>query len=509
MGKRWRGLRHQIRVTIITTVAATVVLGMVLVLTGFMLTKSITDTARRQMHGVLTARLQRDSNWTIDDIIYTNHRAREREKEQAAGIITAPPPPRRDDDRHDRGSRRGEQHPNRRQPPVTSTPSTPPPHAKGSADPAPGTKPGPGPDPSLRPRLFQALYSIDGKPFPDFMPADLTIDSKPLHWPTTLSEVDKLPYAYLYAIGTDQKGRFKVLCLYDVSEQFAQLSGFKWALLVLWPVLVAIIGLATYLAVGSSFKPLHKLLGQASTLSLNDRMETADQAEFGELASSINSYLDRLEKVVKQQEEFAVDAAHELCTPLTALRGQLELALLQKNDSEAYAEAAHGAIAQVTRLSRLVESLLLATRPRDNAAVTPVDVQQALEEVQARWVDRYAARHVDLQLSAEAFEAAMPEEELESVMENLLANALKFSPANTTVRITLDAKGHLIVQDQGPGIPIADRERVFERFERGTTKARGFGIGLYLVRRLLEQRGGAIAVGDSPSGARIEVALPA
>ncbi|HLK16840.1 MAG TPA: sensor histidine kinase, partial [Fimbriimonadaceae bacterium] len=171
-------------------------------------------------------------------------------------------------------------------------------------------------------------------------------------------------------------------------------------------------------------------------------------------------------------------------------------------------EAAQSAIAQVSRLTRLVESLLLATRPRDGV-VAPVDVQQALEEVQARWIDRYAARKVDLQLSAEAFKAAMPEEELESVMENLLANALKFSPAGTTVRITLDAGGHLVVQDQGPGIPEADRERVFERFERGTTKARGFGIGLYLVRRLLEQRGGAISIGESPIGARVEVALPA
>jgi two-component system OmpR family sensor kinase len=306
----------------------------------------------------------------------------------------------------------------------------------------------------------------------------------------------------------DHLGRFKLLCVYDATDQLRELEHAKGGLLVLWPLLVALLGVASYLAVGSSFKPLHKLLSQAGTLSINDRLQTADQAEFGELATSINSYLDRIEKVVKQQEEFAVDAAHELCTPLTALRGQLELALLQKGNATAYADAAKSAIGQVSRLERLVESLLLATRPRDGD-VTPCDAQRALEEVQARWVDRYATHKVDLQLSAEAFKAAMPEEEIESVMENLLANALKFSPPGTTVRITLDAQGHLIVQDQGPGIPVDDRERVFERFERGTTKARGFGIGLYLVRRLLEQRGGAIRIGESPVGARVEVALPA
>jgi signal transduction histidine kinase len=180
---------------------------------------------------------------------------------------------------------------------------------------------------------------------------------------------------------------------------------------------------------------------------------------------------------------------------------------MHKGDTIGYANAAKAAINQVSRLERLVESLLLATRPRDGI-VAPCDAQQALEEVQARWVDRYADRKVELQLSAEAFKAAMPEEEIESVMENLLANALKFSPPGTTVRISLDAEGHLTVQDQGPGIPADDRERVFERFERGTTKARGFGIGLYLVRRLLEQRGGQIRIGDSPVGARVEVALP-
>jgi len=361
---------------------------------------------------------------------------------------------------------------------------------------------------TIRPHMAFLMFGTDGKPYPGAeQPTPLTYEDQPVPWPTSLAEVE-LPSTFLHFEKTDELGRFKVLCIYDATDQITELRHANLALLALWPVLVALLGLASYFAVGSSFKPLHKLLAQANTLGLDDRLQTADQAEFGELAASLNSYLDRIEKVVRQQEEFAVDAAHELCTPLTALRGQLELALLQKNNAEAYAEAAQGAIGQVTRLGRLVESLLLATRPRDGV-VTPVDVQRALEEVQARWVDRYAARHVDLQLSAEAFKAAMPEEELESVMENLLANALKFSPQGTTVRITLDADGHLVVQDQGPGIPVADRERVFERFERGTTKARGFGIGLYLVRRLLEQRGGAIQIGDSPTGARVEVALPA
>ena len=496
MSKRWRGLSHQIRVTVISTVAATVVLGLVLAGTGFMLVKNSTDTAKRQTNLAVDGQFRSEKDLSMDAIIERIQRRQAQRKQRELDAATAA------DSKSPGAGSVGSKAGGRAARRAGSDPKA----GVAVADTKPGSSVPPGPPP---PRHMQlALYTNDGKLYPGIdPPAELTYDDKQVPWPTSLADV-KFPSTFIHFVRDDPLGRFKVLCVYDTTDQMAELTRLNWALLVLWPVLVALLGLASYFAVGSSFRPLHKLLTQASTLGLDDRLQTADQAEFGELAASLNSYLDRIEKVVRQQEEFAVDAAHELCTPLTALRGQLELALLQKNDPEAYAEAASGAIAQVTRLGRLVESLLLATRPRDGV-VTPVDVQRALEEVQARWVDRYAARKVDLQLSAEAFKAAMPEEELESVMENLLANALKFSPPGTTVRITLDAAGHLVVQDQGPGIPLGDRERVFERFERGATKARGFGIGLYLVRRLLEQRGGAIAIGESPTGARVEVALPA
>lgn len=460
---RWRNLRHQTRVTIISFGASAIVLAVVLYMTASMLTRSATDNARRQMHGILAARLQRDKDMSVQEIIDSNHDQRDREKRIREGNFV---------------TRSG-----RRIPPPPS-------------------------DPALRPRIFFSVYTNNGEPLPDFIPPDMSYGGKTLPWPATLSDVRDLPSSYTTTIEDDAKGRFKVLGIYDVRDQLSQLRRFDWALLMLWPVMVGLLTLATYLAIGRSFQPLHKLLGQGATLSINDRLTTADQAEFGDLAASINSYLDRIEKVVRQQEEFAVDAAHELSTPLTALRGQLELAIMEHRDAQGFEEAAKNAIAQVTRLQRLVDGLLLATRPRDGAT-GKCDVQQMLEEVQARWVDRYAANHVNLELSAEAFRAAMPEEEIESVMENLLANALKFSPRGSTVRVTLDSEGQLIVQDQGPGIPEDDRERVFERFERGTTKARGFGIGLYLVRRLLEQRGGSVRIGDSQVGARIEVALPA
>jgi signal transduction histidine kinase len=371
--------------------------------------------------------------------------------------------------------------------------------------------------------VASALYTASGELIPDSWLGRETnvdpksadgkwiqtyLDGRPIVWPAHLAGAT-FPNTILVAAPVlSVNGQFQRLTIYDAWDRYADIRRTNVALLELFPFLVLLLAAATYFAVGISFKPLNKLLAQAHQLGFDDRLATADKAEFGQLAASINQYLDRIQEVVKQQEEFAVDAAHELCTPLTALRGELELAMMQRRDSAGYEEAAKNAVAQVARLQRLVEGLLLATRPRE-ASVTKCDVEQILEEVQARWVDRYAAHHVNLELSAEAFKASMPEEELESVLENLLSNALKFSPPGSTVRIALDVKGGLVVEDQGPGIPESDRDRIFERFERGTTKARGFGVGLYLVRRLLEQRGGSVKIGDSKIGTRVEVALPA
>jgi two-component system sensor histidine kinase TctE len=304
-----------------------------------------------------------------------------------------------------------------------------------------------------------------------------------------------------------KNGQAQILVATDASDRREFLGRTFLALGILWPALTALMALATFATVSSSFKPLERMLAQAKDLGLSDRLETGDKAEFGELAKSVNAYLDRIEMVVRQQEEFAVDAAHELCTPLTALRGQLELALLKKADAKEFAEAARRSVAQVTRLERLVESLLLAARPKDEDVPT-IDVQALVEEAQARWVDRYAEKQVNLDAETQPYRCAMRTEELECVLENLLANALRYSPAGTRVTIELTGDGLLHVQDEGPGIAVGDRERVFERFERGTTVGRGFGIGLYLARRLLSNRDGRIGVVDSTKGTRIEIVLP-
>lgn len=352
-----------------------------------------------------------------------------------------------------------------------------------------------GPPPRVRnQRLTVGLYDSTGK---------LKFSNGRGTMPNTLGTVKS---NYKAGIGVEKmdNGDTAVVTL-DFNDREMDLRHVYMIFLILWPILTALMGVVTFFSVSSSFRPLHKLLDQADHMSLSDRLTTPDQAEFGELAGSINKYLDTIQKVVYRQEEFAVDAAHELCTPLTALRGNLEVAL-KKQDPDALRAAAKKSIEQVERLQRLVEGLLLAARP-SQGAITACQADEVVEEVQARWVDQFSAKQVRLEATTEPFRAAMRLEELEAVMNNLLANALKFSPPNSSVTISLFGNGRLLVHDEGPGIPETMRESVFDRFERGESKKGGFGIGLYLVKRLLEQRKGTVSALPSEKGALIEIIL--
>ena len=136
------------------------------------------------------------------------------------------------------------------------------------------------------------------------------------------------------------------------------------------------------------------------------------------------------------------------------------------------------------------------------------NAQEVIEKAQARWVDRYSEKSVLLEAETDAFDTSMSEEEIDCIIDNLLSNALHYSPRGSKVLLKLTQQGAMAIQDQGPGIPAEVREKVFERFERGKAIGRGHGIGLYLVKRLVEDSGGKVAIGESEIGANIIVSLP-
>lgn len=286
----------------------------------------------------------------------------------------------------------------------------------------------------------------------------------------------------------------------------------------LWVLLVMAFGGITWLAAGATFRPLLRLANRAETLghrNLSERLGVGEEGEYAAFADSLNRFLDRLEESVRREEQFVADAAHELRTPLTVLRGEVETTLKRNRTSDEYQSCLKTVLAESNRLSALVESLLLSASKADAGAET-LCVEEQAERIHARWVDRFAEHGVQLTLSLAPTLARLSPIELDVILDNLLSNALKASEPSTTCHLVVKSQGgraFLEVLDEGPGIPEASRERIFDRFARGDEGRNrtmgGFGVGLAVCRRIVENRSGRIFVGDSDKGARFVVELPA
>lgn len=314
------------------------------------------------------------------------------------------------------------------------------------------------------------------------------------------------------------QGSYTAIAALPWRRREEQVAKFSTILALLWFPLVGLIAGATALASRATFKPLDELRRQADAAregGLQSRLQVAGTDEYGAFATSLNGFLDNLEALVKNEEQFVADAAHELRTPLTALRGRIETTLLRDRSTAEYRKALGVVLEEAERLSALVEALLGSATAAYASAVPPLDLEAEVERAQARWLDRFAEAGVGLEAKTRRVDASVTPSEIGSILDNLLANALRASPEGTACRIELRTLGdriRLAVQDAGPGIPEEIRERIFDRFVRGeesrNRKTGGFGIGLSLCRRIAEGRGGTIGVVPSERGARFELDLP-
>ncbi len=291
-------------------------------------------------------------------------------------------------------------------------------------------------------------------------------------------------------------------------------------LALLWPVLVGIVSGATWMAARATFMPLESLTAQAASFSgkdLSRRLEPQDDFEFGSLARDLNALLDRIESTARREEQFAADAAHELRTPLTILQGQIETSLLRPRTSPEYVHTLEVARREVKRLTRLIEVLLRSARSGTTIAA-PIDVRVEIETAHARWLDRFEAMgvHLDSETSGSATLVNILPEEMGTVLDNLLENALRHSPSRSTCQILFRKEGRnpvIEVRDQGPGLVPGQEETIFERFVRGDDSRNrilgGFGIGLAVSKKIIDSRNGSLrAYNQSTGGAVFEIRLP-
>jgi signal transduction histidine kinase len=300
-----------------------------------------------------------------------------------------------------------------------------------------------------------------------------------------------------------------------VSEGTGAVGG---SLLVGIPVLVLLVAATTWVVTGRALRPVEAIrreVGAITDAELDRRVPApGGRDEIARLAGTMNAMLDRLEAGRDRTRRFVSDASHELRSPIATIRHELEVA--QADPAAVDVEALAGRLlAEDLRMQALVEDLLLLARSDEGSLRTvrrPLDLDDLVLAEAAR-LRRLGGLVVDAS-GVGAGQVSGDAGQLGRVVRNLADNAARH--AATTVRLGVATEGatvRLWVADDGPGIPVADRERVFERFTRlDASRARGtggYGLGLAIAAEVVRAHGGRIGVSDGPDGgARLVVDLP-
>lgn len=257
----------------------------------------------------------------------------------------------------------------------------------------------------------------------------------------------------------------------------------------------------------SSLKRLARDVGRRDARALDHVSEQGVPDEIAPLVRALNSLLERLKHAFSRQRAFVADAAHELRSPLTALKLQLQL-LERAPDDGARTQALHRLNEGVGRATRLIEQLLVAARtdPGDAAGILlPTDLPELVRGTIAELFEFAQDRRIDIELDApqHAMVAAEPEA-VRILARNLVDNAIRYTPAGGNVRVTIVDEADrtlLVIEDSGPGIPEQERARVFDRFyRRELNEQTGSGLGLSIVRNIANRYGADIRLDDSELG---------
>ena len=286
------------------------------------------------------------------------------------------------------------------------------------------------------------------------------------------------------------------------------------------PVLIAapLVALALWWLVGLSLSPLRGLVVAVrarDSESLAPLHVAGLPSEITPLVEALNALLARLSASFGAQRSFIADAAHELRSPLTALKLQLDLARRAPDDASR-AAALHELASGMERLRHLVEQLLALARAEPGgaeAAFADTDLSEAARQGAADVVALASSRAVEMELDApQPVTVRADPAALRMLARNLIDNAVRYAGNHGRVHVQVVAEAGdavLRVDDSGPGIPADERTRVFDRFyRRDSGETTGSGLGLAIVRAIAERHGARVELGDSPlGGLRAEIRL--
>jgi two-component system OmpR family sensor kinase len=304
---------------------------------------------------------------------------------------------------------------------------------------------------------------------------------------------------------------------YSVRDRIAA----RLALRTAWPMVAVLplLGLLIWLTVGKGLSPIERLardVGRRSPEALSPLEERGLPREVQPLVHALNDLLHRLHRALEAQRAFVADAAHELRTPLAALRLQAQIA--ERAAQEGERREALGSLKRgVERASHLVQQLLTLAREEDQAAQAPsapVRLDELAREVIAEHASLAHDKSIDLGMAREEpLSVDGSAAGLRTLLSNLVDNAVRYTPAGGSIDISLARQGDdavLEVSDSGPGIPPAERTRVFDRFyRRAGDGPEGSGLGLAIASQIAQRHRGSIVLADSPQGGlRVVLRLP-
>ena len=311
----------------------------------------------------------------------------------------------------------------------------------------------------------------------------------------------------------------------SLDDASAALRSARLLFLISSAAILVAVGAAGALLAWAILRPIDRIVSRARMMgasALAERLpHPGGQDEMARLVETLNGMLGRIEQVFEAQRRFTADASHELRSPLSRLRAELEVTLRRPRNRAEYEETLQSCLNEVDRLSSLTEELLTLARldageaqkiPAQSAPLAPI-----LEGVVTRMVSDALRRNVKIMLDAPAdLSIKVAPGTAALVIANVLDNAVKFSPPGGEVRVRAsieDGAAIVSISDSGPGVTEEEIPRLFERFYRGSaarrTEVPGTGLGLAICRILAESQGGGVSVtSGAGGGAVVRVRLP-
>lgn len=281
------------------------------------------------------------------------------------------------------------------------------------------------------------------------------------------------------------------------------------------PVMVAVLVLAMWLLVGRALRPVEAIRAEVAEVTdrrLDRRVpEPATDDEIGRLARTMNAMLDRLEDASLRQRAFVADASHDLQSPLAAIRAELETQLA--DDPSGGSPTARRVLAETSQMEALVQNLLYLARLDGDvlSQQSPIDLDDVVLEEVSRLRSTTGVRITTGSVSGGPVLGSRVE--LARAVRNVLENGARHARSTIDVRLSADdGVVSLDVVDDGPGVPPADRGRIFDRFYKADAArqrgAAGSGLGLPIARAIVEAHGGVLELADTDGGARFVIRLP-